>query len=281
MSTRITSGKNYPQAALLVDKFLNACPEEYNAEDLHTAIKDKTPYMVVMLQEVDRMNALLHEVRRSLSELKLGLEGALNISDAMEVLTTALLVNRVPATWEKVAYPSLLSLSAWFLNVVERCNQMNEWTSNLATPNTLWICGLFNPMAFLTAIMQVTARANEWPLDQVCLQTDVTEMEASEVEEKSEDGWYIHGLYLEGARWDMKDKMLREQILKDLHPQLPVIRAFSAKETERRDCKKGYYECPVYLTSRRGGDFVFASQLKTDEPNHKWVLAGVASLMSV
>jgi len=269
-------------AAVMVEKLLAKCPEPYNAEELHAAVKEKTPYMVVMLQEVDRMNNLVNEIRRSLSELKLGLEGALNISDAMEVLTTALLVNRVPATWEKVAYSSLLNLASWFLNVVERAAQLNEWTSNLATPKSLWICGLFNPQAFLTAIMQVTARANEWPLDQVCLQTDVTDKELADVDEASEEGWYIHGIYLEGARWEMKDKVLRDQVLKELHPLLPVIRAFSARESEKRDCSKGgFYECPMYLTSRRGGDFVFAGQLKTDEPNHKWVLAGVAGLFSV
>ena len=48
------------------------------------------------------MNTLLTEIRTSLFESKLGIEGALNISDAMEELGKSLSMNRVPAPWEKV-----------------------------------------------------------------------------------------------------------------------------------------------------------------------------------
>jgi hypothetical protein len=65
---------------------------------------------------------------------------------------------------------------------------------------------------------------------------------------------------------------------------------------------KGLYTCPVYYTGIRGGTFTFEAQLKTgalpdnavvqkhlfleifyffaDEPVSKWVLGGVALLMS-
>lgn len=42
--------------------------------------------MVVCLQEVERMNILLGEIRKSLEDLRLGLTGALNITDSMENL---------------------------------------------------------------------------------------------------------------------------------------------------------------------------------------------------
>ena len=51
------------------------------------------------------MNILMGDARLSLDELKLGLEGALNISDAMEALSTSLSMNRVPANWAKVRPP--------------------------------------------------------------------------------------------------------------------------------------------------------------------------------
>ena len=37
------------------------------------------------------------------------------------------------------------------------------------------------------------------------------------------EGVYIHGLYLEGARWDSTLGVLTEAKLKDLHPPLPVV----------------------------------------------------------
>lgn len=37
------------------------------------------------------------------------------------------------------------------------------------------------------------------------------------------EGIYIHGLYLEGARWDSNLGVLAESKLKELHPSMPVI----------------------------------------------------------
>ncbi len=78
---------------------------------------------------------------------------------------------------------------------------------------------------------------------------------------------------------------------------LPVMH-LSAVEVEALDMS-GKYECPVFYTATRGGTFTFPAQLKTgtdidfaifpfiyhdsflDEPSTKWVLAGVAILLSV
>lgn len=67
------------------------------------------------------MNGLLSEIKGSLEDLKLGLTGALNITDAMEELSTALSFNKVPGTWEKKAYFSKKILTAWFSDLIERC----------------------------------------------------------------------------------------------------------------------------------------------------------------
>ena len=70
-------------------------------------------------------------------------------------------------------------------------------------------------------------------------------------------------------------------ILKDLHPELPVMHVLSITRAEQ--VKVGMYECPVYVTSLRGGTYTFTAYLKmesedTDAKN--WILAGVALLMS-
>lgn len=53
---------------------------------IEARVKDKTPYVVVALQEAARMNTLLSEMRQSMDELLLGLGGSLNMSDKMEKL---------------------------------------------------------------------------------------------------------------------------------------------------------------------------------------------------
>lgn len=120
------------------------------------------------------MNTLLTEIKRTLDDLKLGLTGALNITDAMESLQRSLQFNKVPASWESVAYPSRKNLALWFNELIERCNQLQQWSSELETPKSLCISYLFNPMSFLTAIMQKTSRDKILPLDNMALQTNVT-----------------------------------------------------------------------------------------------------------
>ena len=73
-------------------------------------VTEKSPYVLVVLQEVERMNTLLQEIRRSLIELQLGLQGALNMSAGMETLLQNLFSAKVPPTWTKAAYASLKSL---------------------------------------------------------------------------------------------------------------------------------------------------------------------------
>jgi dynein heavy chain len=70
-------------------------------------------------------------------------------------------------------------------------------------------------------------------------------------------------------------------ILKELHPELPVVKVTAIRLRERAEV--GYYECPTYVTSMRGPTYVTTSWLKMEsdesDPN-KWILAGVALLMS-
>jgi len=68
-------------------------PEDFKMIDIFAKAKDKTPYVVVCLQECERMNTLLSEIRTSLTDLDAGLKGVLNITDAMETLSQKLSLN--------------------------------------------------------------------------------------------------------------------------------------------------------------------------------------------
>jgi dynein heavy chain len=237
----------------------------------------KNPYTCVVLQECERMNILLAEIKTSLRELKRGLNGELTISEQMDQLLNAMDVDRVPTSWTKIAYPSLRTLPFWFKDLMRRIEQLEEWSSELLLPKTVWISGLFNPMSFLTAVMQTTARKTGAPLDKMCLQTEVLKKYKHEITGHPRDGCYIHGLYLEGAGWDIKTGILAESELKELNVEMPVIHV-KAIPIDKKDLKN-MYECPVYITSQRGPTYIFTAQLKTKHEISKWVLAGVALLL--
>ena len=44
--------------------------------------------------------------------------------------------------------------------------------------------------------------------------------------------------------------------------------------------QSGIFDCPVYITTMRGATFTFNATLKSLDPVNKWVLAGVAIMMS-
>lgn len=112
----------------------------------------------------------------------------------MEVLENSLFLDQVPPIWTSRAYPSLLGLTSWFVDLLMRLRELETWSTDFVVilmvhfiknckfsssksfqlPSVVWLAGFFNPQSLLTAIMQSTARKNELPLDKMCLVCDVT-----------------------------------------------------------------------------------------------------------
>ncbi|XP_069917498.1 dynein axonemal heavy chain 9 isoform X4 [Oryctolagus cuniculus] len=273
------AGTREEQVKGLLEEILERVTDEFNIPELMAKVEERTPYIVVAFQECERMNCLTREMQRSLRELDLGLKGELTMTSDMENLQNALYLDAVPEAWARRAYPSTAGLAAWFPDLLHRIKELEAWTGDFAMPSTVWLTGFFNPQSFLTAIMQSMARKNEWPLDQMALQCDVTKKNKEEFRSPPREGAYIHGLFMEGARWDTQAGIITEAKLKDLTPPMPVmfIKAIPADKQESRSI----YPCPVYKTSQRGPTYVWTFNLKTKENPSKWVLAGVALLLQI
>lgn len=201
----------------------------------------------------------------------------MTITSDMEDLGNALFMDFIPESWNKKAYPSLYGLTAWYADLLLRVKELETWSSDFQLPAAVWLGGFFNPQSFLTAIMQQMARKNEWPLDRMCLQCDVTKKAREDMAGPPIEGAYVHGLFMEGARWDMQTGMINEARLKELAPAMPVI-FIRAIPVDRQDTRN-IYECPVYKTKTRGPTFVWTFNLKSKEKASKWVLGGVALLL--
>ena len=74
----------------------------------------------------------------------------------------------------------------------------------------------------MTPLLQVTSRAHTIPLDVITTKTDMTQIvDSAEVEGQPDDGAYVHGWFLQGARWDVPSGTMKESILKvgeAIHP---------------------------------------------------------------
>jgi len=321
-SSASDSGSATTTAAALLRETLNdlmkRCPATFELISLSDRAKKRVldadgPYVVVVVQECTRINALIEEMSFTLEELQKGLNGQLNMSQSMEDMSECLQINMVPGrnpfhacSWERLAWPSRKSLASWFSDLLLRRAQLHQWSQSLVLPFSVWLPGLVNPTSLLTAIKQVTARKHKLPLDNMSLDTHITKMyhvnDAFNQASYPEDGIFIHGLIMEGARWSDEEEAadstytigntlcaghVTESRLKQLLTFLPVMYVKAVQvQPEWSPESVGYlrgnpklYECPVYLTSARGPTFVFLSTLKSIDPVHKWILAGVALLM--
>lgn len=271
-----------PVSALLSSILERVKPIQFDTEDIATRIgnEERGPYQNVFLQECDRMNILTSEIKNSLQDLELGIKGELQMSEKMEQLSVALLMNRVPSNWAAKAYPSLKNLSEWLDNLTERADQLQRWTddpTSIPIVTDLSLC--FNPQSFLTSIMQVTAQTQSKELDKLTIMTDITRKQPEEIEVPVKDGAYVTGMWLEAARWDTKQSCLDECLPRVLFDRMPVVvcRAILREKLETN----GVYQCPCYKTTFRGPTYVFDATLRTKHHPDKWILSGVVMLLEV
>ena len=119
----------------------------------------------------------------------------------------------MPLNWEAVGYPSLKPLASWYIDLVARVAFIDDWLVN-GKPLSFWISGLFFPQGFLTGCLQTHSRTYKIPVDKLSFSFQIMEAESiEEVEEHPEDGVYVHGFYLDGARYNRD-----EAIIDDQHP---------------------------------------------------------------
>ncbi|EPY83258.1 dynein heavy chain 11, axonemal [Camelus ferus] len=264
----------------VLDDILEKLPEEFNMAEVMQKNPNRGPYVLVCFQECERMNILLREIRVSLQQLDLGLK--LQKAEVPFAVAEGTTTSSSSVT-AQASHPGLpcpespLHFARGLNDLLLRCRELDTWTQDLALPAVVWLSGFFNPQSFLTAIMQTMARKNEWPLDKICLTVDVTKKTKEDYGHPPREGAYLHGLFMEGARWDPQSGTIADARLKEIRSAMPVIFA-KAIPVDRQETKHTY-ECPVYKTKTRGPDYVWTFRLKSKEKTARWMLAGVALLL--
>jgi len=117
------------------------------------------------------------------------------------------------------------------------------------------------------------------------LKTSVTnERDPANIAESAEDGAYIHGFTLQGAAWEngrgAEQGNLGEMVPKELTPELPVMHVTAIER--HLQVTVGFYRCPVYITTMRGGTYVFTALMRMeseDSDDKYWILMGVGLFM--
>lgn len=251
----------------------------------------------VLLQECIRYNNLINVMLRTLPELLKALKGLVVMSGELEAIGNALAMNAVPDEWASSAYPSMKPAQAWVTDLIERLDFVLGWIDT-GVPPVFWISGFYFPQAFLTGSLQNYARKHQYPIDTVSFNYMFVKEEYHELKTKPEDGVYIRGLFMEGARWDSEINSINDSLPKQLYTEIPVMHLLPEKD--RKATKSGVYRCPVYkILSRRGvlsttghsTNFIMWIEIPSNREDitnfigesdqEVWIRAGVAAFSSL
>jgi len=269
----------------LAKDILSRLPPDFDIE----AVQKKYPVLyeesmnTVLAQELTRFNKLTATIRSSLQNVQKALKGLVVMSAELEAVAKACFSNTIPEMWLKKSFPSLKPLAAYVADLMSRLEFFNAWVEG-GVPVVFDMPAFFFTQAFMTGTLQNYARKYAIPIDTVDFDFEfASELPTS----KPQDGAYVHGPYLEGAR--MNDSlMLDEPQPKVLFEPMPPLLLVPALTSQFKDYP--HYNCPVYKTTERRGvlattghssNFVMFVRVPTDKGQAHWTMRGTAIILSL
>lgn len=252
-----------------------------------------SPLQVFFLQEMERIKKVIDLVKVNLNDIISAIDGSKIMTADLQNDTIYIFSQSVPKKW---IYDASETEISWI------CNNLNQWLNILnlryeqimnyiynGKLKSYWLPGFFNPQGFLTSMKQEITRLNkkdQLSLDEVVLYTDIKNYDVEKIKEFPEHGFNIHGLFIEGSKWNWQEGKLEESSPKILCENMPVIHITVVSNKDKKikfieNNKHMFYNCPVYKYNVRTDKyFIFRIHLKSDIDPSIWKLRGTSLLCS-
>ena len=233
-------------------------------------------------------------MRSGLIQMQQAIRGEVVLTSELQQAMADIFDARVPRSWlftpggDEFSW-LITGLGGWFASLLDRDAQLRTWLTS-GRPTTFWMTGFANAQGFLTAMRQEVTRlhrAQQWALDDVEYFCEVTEHDRPDgVKGAPKEGVYVHGLFVDGARWDKGAGSLAESEPKKMFASLPVLYVTTMTKALLREKMASVgpvYDAPAYRYPARNDRYkIFSINLPTKGASAEhWTLRGVAVLALV
>merc|ERR1711970_253925 len=229
----------------------------------------KDPLYRFFEREVNFGVKLLQSVRQDLEDVVAITSSGKKQTNHHRALIAMLTKGMIPKSWMGYKVPTSCSVAAWMTDFSSRVKQLSDVSKAVGGGSasqlksiSVWMGGLFNPEAFITATRQCVAQANSWSLEELHL--DVCVADESDKPSFDDCSFAVEGLKLSGAVCRNNQLAISSEISTNLH----LTRLRWIKNTEGDS--GSLIQLPVYLNSSRA-NLLFtvnlplaAGQKKTD-----------------
>ncbi|XP_076178666.1 dynein heavy chain, cytoplasmic isoform X5 [Ptiloglossa arizonensis] len=252
-----------------------------NLQTLKRTVENiKDPLYRYFEREVNSGAKLLQDVIHDLEDVVLICQGKKKQTNYHRTMLSELVKGILPGGWRRYTVPRGCTVIQWITDFSHRVSQLQE-VSRLVSQGgakeiksfPVWLGGLLNPEAYITATRQCIAQANSWSLEE--LQLDVTIGDGDNIA-TDDCSFAVTGLKLQGAQCKDNQLYLTSTIMTDL----PVTMLRWIRSTTD-DVRKGKLSLPVYLNSTRT-ELLFTVDLNIapSQDPHSFYERGVAVLTS-
>ena len=212
----------------------------------------KDPLYRYFEREVNSGAKLLRRVRTDLSDVILICKGEKKQTNYHRTMVSNLVKGMIPDLWLTYTVPKGATVSHWVTDLAHRMKQLKEISQCVAQFGagelkniTVWLGGLFNPEAYITATRQCIAQANSWSLEELKMHVTVADDENA----TGQGGFNIRGLKLQGGECRNNILHLSTQIINEL----PLTTLWWVRDGEDKQPppNANLITLPVYLDSTR------------------------------
>ncbi|XP_065167911.1 dynein heavy chain, cytoplasmic isoform X2 [Atheta coriaria] len=242
----------------------------------------KDPLYRYFEREVNCGSKLLIEVIHDLNDVVMICQATKKQTNYHRVMISELVRGMLPGNWRRYTVPRGCTVIQWITDFSQRVKQLQEVSSLVSSAGAkelqsfpVWLGGLLNPEAYITATRQCVAQANSWPLEE--LQLDVTITDTQDKSKVPSDCFAVVGVKLQGAQCKNNQLLLTSSIM----IELPITLLRWVRVVSGDKLLNGRLSLPVYLNSTRT-ELLFTVDLNISpgQDPHSFYERGVALLTS-